>query len=188
MATSDQSSAPAEQAADRAPAEPPPPPGPPRTIASVAPGPRRTIASYANYADAEGAVDWLADQGFPVEGGAIVGMGLGSVEQVGGRMTNGRAAFVGAAGGILIGALVALLAGVFPWERGSAELLLSAVAIAAAFGALSGAVVHEALSGGRRDFVSTTHVEADRYDVQVDEESAEAAKRLLAAMPGGRSG
>ena len=49
-------------------------PRPPRTIAWVAPGPRRTIASYANYADAESAVDWLADQDFPIERGAIVGM------------------------------------------------------------------------------------------------------------------
>jgi hypothetical protein len=188
MTTSDKTSAQAEPAADVARTEPPAPPSPPRTIASVAPGPRRTIASYANYADAESAVEWLADQGFPVERGAIVGMGLRSVEQVEGRMTAGRAALVGAAGGIIVGALLALLAGIFPWDSGSAGMLAFAVVIGAAFGAVSGALVHEALSGGRRDFISATRIEADRYDVQVDEDAADDGKRLLAAMPSARAG
>ena len=160
------------------------PPGPPRTIASVAPGARRTIASYANYADAESAVDWLADQGFPVERGAIVGIGLRSVEQVEGRMTAGRAALVGSAVGLIIAALFALLAGIFGWDPGSAEMLAYVVIL----GALSGALGHEVLSGGRRDFISATRIEADRYDVQVDEDAADDAKRLLAAMPSARAG
>jgi hypothetical protein len=184
MPTSENSTAPGEQAEDTARSEPPDPPAPPRTIASVAPGPRRTIASYASYADAERAIDWLADQGFPVERGAIVGVGLRSVEQIGGRMTHGRAAFIGAAGGILVGSLLALLAGILPWDTGSGAVLLYAVALAVVFGALSGALVHEALSGGRRDFVSGTRIEADRYDVQMDQDSADAAKRLLEIMPG----
>jgi hypothetical protein len=161
--------------------EPPAPLGPPRTIASVAPGARCTIASYANYADAESAVDWLADHGFPVERGAIVGRGLRSVEQVEGRMTGRRAALVGAAGGLLMAALFTLLASIFGWDSGSAEVLAYAVVL----GALSGALVHEALSGGRRDFISATRLEADRYDVLVDDNAAEAARRLLVAMPAG---
>jgi hypothetical protein len=179
MATSDKTSAPAEPAEDGARTEPPAPPRPPRTIASGAPGARRTIASYANYADAESAVDWLADQGFPVERGAIVGLGLRSVEQVEGRMTARRAALVGSAGAFIMGALVALLAGIFAWDSGSAETLAYAVVL----GAVSGALVHKALSGGRRDFISATRLEADRYDVRVDEDVAEDATRLLAAMP-----
>jgi hypothetical protein len=39
------------------------------------------------------------------------------------------------------------------------------------------------LSGGRRDFASTTSIEAERYDLQIDEDSADEAKRLLEAMP-----
>ncbi|HEX2411769.1 MAG TPA: general stress protein, partial [Solirubrobacteraceae bacterium] len=66
---------------------------------------RRTIASYTDYQDAERAVDWLSDQGFAVERGAIIGTGLRSVEQVTGRMTIGRGALVGAGEGALIGAL-----------------------------------------------------------------------------------
>ncbi len=176
-------SAPAETAKHSGRTEPPAPPGPPRTIASVAPGARRTIASYANYADAESAVDWLADQDFPVERGAIVGMGLRSVEQVEGRMTARRAALVGAAWGSILGALLALLAGIFPWDSGSAETLAYAVVLGAVFGAASGALVHEALSGGRRNFISATRIEADRYDVEVDADSADEAERLLSSRP-----
>ncbi len=163
-------------------------PRPPRTIVSLAPGPRRTIASYANYADAENAVDWLADHGFPVERAAIVGTGLRSVEQIEGRMNARHAALIGACAGVLIGALLALLAGLFPWDSDSAELLAYAVAGGALFGAVSGALVHEALSGGRRDFTSFTRVEADRYDVQVDENASGEAKQLLDTMPADAAG
>ena len=162
-------------------------PPPPRTIVSLAPGPRRTIASYANYADAENAVDWLADQGFPVERAAIVGTGLRSVEQIEGRMNARRAALIGACAGVLIGALLALPAGLFPWESDSADTFVYAVAGGALFGAVAGALVHEALSGGRRDFTSFTRIEADRYDIQVDDDASGEAKRLLDAMTAGRS-
>ena len=128
-------------------------------------------------------MDWLADQGFPVERGAIIGMGLRSVERVEGRMTAGRAALVGAAWGIIVGALLALLAGILPWDSGSAEKLAYAVVLGAVFGAASGALVHEALSGGRRDFISATRIEADRYDVQIDADSADEAERLLSSRP-----
>jgi hypothetical protein len=180
MSSSDKNRSPAE---DATPAEPPAPPAPPRTIASVAPGARCTIASYVNYADAERAVDWLADRGFPVERGAIVGMGLRSVERLAGRMTAGRAAFVGAAAGIIMGALLALLVAILRWGSGSAVTLPSVVVLVALVGAVSGALLHEARSGGRRDFISATRIEADRYDLQVDEGAADDAERLLAAMP-----
>ena len=145
-------------------------------LPTVAPGARRTIASYAGYAEAESAVEWLVQHGFPVQRGAIVGTGLRSVEQLSGRMSIRRAALLGIGPGILVGALVALLAG------SSTEVLLSAVGVGALLGAVSGALLHEALSGGR-DFASTTRIEAGLYDLQVDEDSADEAKRLLDAMP-----
>jgi hypothetical protein len=67
-------------------------------------------------------------------------VGLRSVERVEGRMTAGRAALVGAAWGIIVEALLALLAGIFPWDSGSAEMLAYAVVIGAVFGAVSGAL------------------------------------------------
>ena len=69
-------------------------------------------------------------------------------------MSARRAALLGVGPGILVGALFALLAGVFPWDSGSAEVLLYAVGVGALLGSVSGALFHEALSGGRRDFVS----------------------------------
>jgi hypothetical protein len=46
---------------------------------------RRTIASYATYAQAQRAIDRLADAKFPVERTAIVAEGISYVEQVTGR-------------------------------------------------------------------------------------------------------
>ena len=92
---------------------------------------RRTIASYTDYRDAERAVDWLSDQGFAVERGAIIGTGLRSVEQVTGRMTVGRAALVGAGEGTLIGALIALLFGLFFSGPDFGELLLYSLVVGA---------------------------------------------------------
>ena len=148
--------------------------------------PRGSIASYSTYAEAEHAVDWLSDRGFAVERSAIVGRGLRSVEQVTGRMTTGRAALVGAGEGAMIGLLFALLFGVFFTGPDFGVLVLYSVVVGAVFAAPLGAIVQYAKSGGRRDFVSDTHIEADRYDLQVDAQAADEATRLLAAMPDGR--
>lgn len=145
--------------------------------------PRCTVASYSTYAEAERSVDWLSDNGFPVERSAIVGTGLRSVEQVTGRMTQGRAAKVGAGQGALIGALFALLFGIFFTGPEFAELLLFALVSGALFGALYGAAFQYAASGGKRDFVSSADIQADRYEVQVDEAAADEATRVLRDMP-----
>jgi uncharacterized membrane protein len=155
----------------------------PRTATATS---RRTIASYSTYAEAERAVDWLSDHGFAVERSAIVGTGLRSVEQVTGRMTQGRAAQVGAGQGALIGALFALLFGIFFTGPDFVELLLYSLTLGALFGALYGALFQYAASGGKRDFVSASNIEADRYDVQVDEEAADEATRVLGGMPATR--
>src|SRR5687767_10252404 len=91
--------------------------------------PRRTVATYSTYAEAERAVDWLSDQGFPVQRVAIVGTGLRTVEQVAGRVTTGRAALVGAAQGAMIGALFALLFGLFFTGPAFFGLLLYSVVV-----------------------------------------------------------
>lgn len=147
---------------------------------------RRTIASYRTYEEAERAVDWLSDNSFPVERSAIVGTGLRSVEQVTGRMTQGRAAKVGAGQGALIGALFALLFGIFFSGPDFVELLLFALVSGAVFGALYGAVFQSAASGGKRDFASSADIQADRYEVQVDDAAADEATRVLRGMPATR--
>jgi hypothetical protein len=152
-------------------------------LPAAAPGARRTIAWYAGYAEAESDVEWLVQHGFPVQRGSIVGTGLRLVEQLSGAMSARRAALLGVGPGILVGALFALLAGIFPWDSGSAEMLVYAVGVGALLGSVSGALLHVALSGGRRDFASRTRIEAERYELQVDDGSADEAKRLLDAMP-----
>ena len=147
--------------------------------------PRVTIASYPDYGEAEAAVDRLSDQGFPVRRVAIVSTGLRAVEQVKGRMTAWRAALIGAVGGMLFGGLLALVAGMISSELNSTEVFLYSQGVCTLFGAVTGALVHAAASAGRRDFVSVRRMEADRYEVQVDEAVAGEAKRLLDAMPAG---
>jgi hypothetical protein len=153
-------------------------------------GPRtpaqRTVASYATYAEAERAVDFLADRRFPVERTAIVGRGLQSVERVTGRLTTWRAAGRAALTGAVVGAL-------FGWLFGLFDLVnpLVAGALLALYGAVFGAVVGgllgllgHALTGGRRDFSSVSGLRALTYDILADADVAPAAIEGLQA-PGG---
>jgi hypothetical protein len=145
-------------------------------------GARRTVATEANYREAERAVDWLADQGFPVQRVSIVGTGLRSVEQVFGRLTTGRAAVMGAAQGATIGLLFGLLFGLFFTNAADFfGVLLYGLVAGIVWGSLWGALIHYA-QGGRRDFASVTETRADRYEVQADDSVAEEAERLLERM------
>jgi hypothetical protein len=148
--------------------------------------PRRAIASYSTYAEAERAVDRLSDQGFAVRRSAIVGRGLRSVEQVTGRMTAGRAALMGAAEGGLIGLLFALLFGIFFVGPDFAELVLYSVVVGVGLAAPLGALAQDVYSGERRDFISATRIEADRYELEVEASSADEATLLLESMPATR--
>jgi hypothetical protein len=150
----------------------------------VAAGARRTIATYSSYKEAERAVDWLSDKGFAVERVAIVGTGLRYVEQVGGRLTTGRAALAGAGQGAMIGLLFAVLFGLFFAGPAFLGLLVYGIVAGAVFGAIFGAAGHYAL-GGTRDFASVSGTQADRYEVQVDEDAADQAQQLLDSLPEG---
>ena len=173
---------------DPAPSTPPtgasavPDPGP---SAGGAAGARRSVAGHASHAEAVRAVDWLSDEGFPVQRVAIVGSGLKAVEQVTGRVTVGRAAAQGAMQGALIGVFFALLFGLFFTGPAFLGLLAYAVVLSALFGAALGAVGHAAL-GGTQDFGSISTMQADRYDVMVDADVADEAERVLARLPAGR--
>lgn len=148
---------------------------------NVANRPRRNVASYDDYAEAERAVDYLSDQGFPVERVAIVGHGLRYVEQVQGRVTAGRAALVGAVQGAILGVVFGALASLFfvlDPSPAAALLLLYGLAAGAFIGAVLGVLAH-LVAGGDRDFASVAGMEADRYDIVVDEEFADRAAEFL---------
>jgi hypothetical protein len=140
--------------------------------------PHRTVAAFNTYREAQRAVDRLSDAGFPVERVAIVGQGLRSVERVTGRLTTGRAALLGASQGALLGALFGLLVGLLWGPEATLLLVLYGIVAGGLFGAVMGAVMHAA-TGGERDFASVAGLEAERYEVVVDDEFAGRAAELL---------
>lgn len=146
-------------------------------------GARTTVATYDNYADAERAVDFLSDNGFPVERAAIIGTGLKTVEQIAGRMTTGRAALNGAGQGAMLGLLFGLLFSLFFEGPAFLGVVLYGVLLGTVFGTIFAAVA-QAMQGGRRDFASVRGMEAERYEVQVDHEVSARAKQLLAELDG----
>jgi hypothetical protein len=144
-------------------------------------GPRRVVATFDTYADAEHAVDYLSDNGFPVERTAIVARDLEFVEYITGRMDYGQAALRGALTGGLVGLLVGWLFAVFNWFDpivSSFWLVIDGRWFGALVGTVFGLVSH-ALTGGRRDFSSVGAMKANRYEVLVDEDVASEAERLL---------
>ena len=120
------------------------------------------VGSYATYAEAQRAVDYLADRDFPVGDVTIVGVDLMLVERVLGRLTWGRVLLSGAASGAWFGLFVGLISGVL-------------------FGIVFAAVGYGA-TRGRRDFTSASQMVAGRYDVLCQPRNAEKARELLAKL------
>jgi hypothetical protein len=143
--------------------------------------PKTTAATYDSYPEAERAVDFLSDRDFPVERVAIVGTGLRSVEQVAGRLTVGRAALAGAAQGAFVGLLFGLLFGLFFEGPAFFGVVLYGLVAGLVFGAVLGAV-GQAAQRGRRDFASTSGLQASSYEVQVEHEFSARAKQVLADL------
>jgi len=139
-----------------------------------------TVATYGDYADAQRAVDYLSDQNFPVEHTAIVGTDLRLVENVLGRLTTGRAALAGAAGGAWFGLFIGLLFGLFSTYNWFA-VVATGLIVGAIWGAIFGAIAHAA-TRGRRDFTSRSTLQAREYAVTVDAAHAEQARQLLVRL------
>jgi hypothetical protein len=137
------------------------------------------LGTYRSHAAAQHAVDILAEHKFPVEHVTIVGTGLRLEERVLGRWTLGRAVVAGAATGGWIGLLIGLVFWIVsPWAVGA---VASAILLGLLFGAVFAAVAYTVQ---RRAYASVSAVVADRYDVLVDAEFAEEARRVVdAALP-----
>ncbi len=142
--------------------------------------PTVTVATYDDYPSAQRAVDFLSDNGFPVERTAIVGTDLRLVENVLGRLTIGRAALAGAASGAWFGLFLGLLFGIFSNSNWIAVMIVCIV-IGAVWGAIFGAIAH-ATTGGRRDFASRSSLQASQYAVIADAEVADQARQLLTRL------
>jgi hypothetical protein len=138
------------------------------------------VATYDDYAGAQRAVDFLADNRFPVDRVTIIGLDLRLEERVVGRLTVARAALAGAGTGAWFGLLIGVLLGLFTSE-GWLWVVLIGVGAGVLWGAIFGAIAH-ALTGGRRDFASVSAIRADRYAVLVEPEYADQAVDLLARL------
>lgn len=151
-------------------------------------GSQKVVAIFSTYADAERAVDRLADLDFPVEKTAIVGRDLHTVEKVTGRLTWASVAGRSALAGAVTGALIGWIFGLFHWinpVQAAVLLALYGAIFGVILGALMGLLMY-AFSRGRRDFVSVSALSADRYDLLVDADVADEAARLLAETEFGR--
>ena len=138
------------------------------------------VATYDDYAGAQRAVDFLADNRFPVDRVTIIGLDLRLEERVVGRLTVARAALAGAGTGAWFGLLIGVLLGLFTSE-GWLWVVLIGVGAGVLWGAIFGAIAH-ALTGGRRDFASVSAIRADRYAVLVEPDYADQAVDLLARL------
>lgn len=141
-----------------------------------------TIGSYTSYLDAQKAVDYLADQKFPVQLVSIVGNDLKMVERVTGKLSYPRVALSGAMTGAWFGLFIGVLLSWFGGSGTSYLNVMTSVLLGAAFWMLF-AIIGYAAQRGKRDFTSTNQVLASSYDVIVAPEAANDAKRLLAQLP-----
>jgi hypothetical protein len=145
----------------------------------------QVVGAYDTYREAQRAVDFLSDQDFPVQHVSIVGSDLRMVERVQGRLTRGRAAAAGAGSGAWFGLFVGLLLALFSdSDTSDAGLILAGVLYGVVFGAVFGFVGH-ALSGGRRDFTSTSKIVSSRYELVCTWAEADRAREVLARMGAG---
>jgi len=145
----------------------------------------QSLGVYDDYAAAQHAVDFLADQEFPVENCLIVGTDLKQLERVTGRLTAGRVALGGLLSGVWLGLFVGLIFALFG-EENPLALILSTALFGAVFGIIW-ALVGYAATRGRRDFSSVSMIVATKYEVLVEHKHAARGRELLATMPGARN-
>lgn len=144
-----------------------------------------TIGSYTSYLDAQKAVDYLADEKFPVQFVSIVGNDLKMVERVTGKLSYPRVALSGAMTGAWFGLFIGVMLSFFNSSSSAGAPyfnVFTSVLLGAAFWMLFG-IIGYAAQRGKRDFTSTNQVLASSYDVIVNPDVAMEARRLLAQLP-----
>jgi hypothetical protein len=146
----------------------------------------QSVGIYNSYADAQKAVDYLADEKFEVQNLAIVGTDLKSVERVLGRRNWGTVITQGTQSGISTGLLVALVMLIFAKPGSFLLLLVVSLAIGIALGVGFSAAAY-AMSRGKRDFTSITQTVATKYEVLCEHKVAAQAREMLQGMPGARA-
>ena len=146
----------------------------------------QSVGIFNSYADAQKAVDYLADERFPVQNLAIVGTELKSVERVLGRRSWSTVLSQGVSSGVSTGLLVGLVMLIFAKPPSVALMLVTCLAIGIAIG-LTFAAVGYAMTRGKRDFTSVTQTVATKYEVLCEHKVAAQAREMLHQMPGARA-
>ena len=146
----------------------------------------QSVGIFNSYADAQKAVDYLADENFAVQNLAIVGTELKSVERVLGRRSWRTVLSSGVSSGISTGLLVGLVMLIFTRPASVLVLLLSCLALGVAIG-LAFAAAGYAMTRGKRDFTSVTQTVATKYEVLCEHKVAAQAREMLQQLPGARA-
>jgi uncharacterized membrane protein len=145
----------------------------------------RIVAAYPTYLEAEQAVEQLTKANFPVEHVTIMGRGMRMVEQVTGKVTWIDNVIRGMLTGALVGVLVGWLFGVFDWFNPVVSafwLAVDGLWFGAVVGSLFGFIMWLFMRG-RGDFASVGGLQAERYELHVDEDFADQAERILSGAP-----
>lgn len=146
-----------------------------------------SVKVFDTYAEAQKAVDFLADKRFEVKNLCIVGTNLKSVERVLGRKNWGTVIANAAVSGLGTGLLIGLIMTFFvPGLDNALAVLLVAVALAIVIAIIFQSIGY-AMTGGRRDFTSVTQTVATQYELLCEHKVVQQARELLASMPGARA-
>lgn len=137
-----------------------------------------TVARFDEYESAQRAVDWLSDEGFPVDKLDVVGSDLQLVERVTGRRTKAGAAGAGAVSGLWVGLLIGLLVGLFTTGHAFLAVVAAGAGLGAAWGAAFGFAAH-ASTRGQRDFSSMRSLIASEYQLIARDGTADRARFML---------
>lgn len=137
----------------------------------------RSLGTYSTYAEVQAVVDTLADHEFAVQNTMIVGTDLKLIERVTGRRTWGRVVGSGILSGLWMGLFVGILFSLISSQNALATVVLCVVMGAVFFTVWS--VIGYAMSGGRRDFTSTTATIPMQFELLVEHTHADAARRIL---------
>jgi hypothetical protein len=145
----------------------------------------QSIGVYTSYADAQRAVDALADQDFPVANLAIVGTDLKLVERVTGRKTWGTVLTQGLMSGLSTALMIALMLMLFTGQDFFA-IFVMALVIGTLIGVGFSAIGH-LMGRGQRDFTSVSQTIPSKFEILCEHKVAVQARELLARTPAARS-
>ena len=146
----------------------------------------QSVGIFNSYADAQKAVDYLADEKFAVQNLAIVGTDLKSVERVLGRRSWRTVLSSGVSSGVSTGLIVGIIMLIFTRPASVLVLILSCLALGVAIG-LAFAAAGYAMTRGKRDFTSVTQTVATKYEVLCEHKVAAQAREMLNQLPGARA-